>query len=156
MFHSNLLRNGISLKTIVGESTSVSKEMTAPWKETTLPTLLSNYKWEDIYNADEFGLFYQCLPGKTNHFSGEKCSACKSSKIRLTGMAAANALGEKLSMFIIGKSKTPRCFKYVKQLPCQYRNQKKNWMTSELFEEWVRKLDRMFRDKSQKHCTDNR
>ena len=107
MFHSNSLRNGISLKTIVGESTSVSKEMTAPWKETTLPTLLSNYKLEDIYNADEFGLFYQCLPDKTNHFSGGKCSDGKSSKIRLTGMAAANALGEKLLMFIIGKSETP-------------------------------------------------
>ena len=74
--------NGISLITIVGESTSVSKEMTAPWNETTLPTLLSNYKLEDIYNADEFGLFYQCLPGKTNHLSGEKCSGGKSSKIR--------------------------------------------------------------------------
>ena len=59
-------------------------------------------------------------------------------------MAAANALGEKLPLFIIGKSKTPRCFKYVKQ----YRNQMKSWMTSEFFEEWVRKLDRMFRDKA--------
>ena len=51
-------------------------------------------------------------------------------------------------MFVIGKSKTPRCLKYVKQFPCQYRHQKKSWMTSELFEEWVRKLDRMFRDKA--------
>ena len=35
----------------VGESTSVSKEMTAPWNETTIPTLFSNYKMADIYNA---------------------------------------------------------------------------------------------------------
>ena len=38
--------------------------MTAPWNEATLPTLLSNYKLEDIFNADEFGLFYQRLPSK--------------------------------------------------------------------------------------------
>ena len=99
--------------------------MTAPWNETTLPTLLSNYKLEGTFNADEFGLFYQCLPSKTYHPSGEKCSGGKNSKVRLTGMAAASATGEKLEMFVIGKSKKPRCFKNVKQLPSRYRAQKK-------------------------------
>ena len=32
-------------------------EMTALWNEATLPTLLSNYKLENIFNVDEFGLF---------------------------------------------------------------------------------------------------
>ena len=50
------------MKTITGESASVTTEMAALWNETTLPTLLSNYKLEDTFNADEFGLFYQCLP----------------------------------------------------------------------------------------------
>ena len=31
--------------------------MTAPWKETTLPTILSNYKLGEIYNVDEYGFF---------------------------------------------------------------------------------------------------
>ena len=61
----------------------------------------------------------------TYHLSGEKCSGGKSSKVRLTGMTAASATGEKLGMFVIGKSKKPWCFKNVKQLPCQYRAQKK-------------------------------
>ena len=43
------------MKIISGESASVTTEMTAPLNETTLPTLLSNYKLEDIFNADEFG-----------------------------------------------------------------------------------------------------
>ena len=30
---------------------AVTGEMTAPWNETTLPTLLSNYKLENIFNA---------------------------------------------------------------------------------------------------------
>ena len=63
------------------------------------------------------------------------------SKVRLTGMAA----GEKLPMFVIGKSKTPRCFKHIKILPCKYKSQKKSWMDSQIFEEWVRKLDQTFR-----------
>ena len=60
-------------------------------------------------------------------------------------MAAASAVGEKLPMFVIWKSKNPRRFKNVKHLPCEYKSQKKSWMNSEIFEEWVRKLDRKFR-----------
>ena len=113
------------MKTINGESASVTNEMTAPWNETSLPTLLSNYKFEDIFNADEFGLFCQSLPSTTYHLSGEKCSGGKNSKVKLTDMAVAHVTGKKLEMFLIGKSKEPRCFKNVKQLPCQYRASKK-------------------------------
>ena len=69
----------------------------------------------------------------------------KKSKFRLTGMAAASVTGEKLPIFVIWKSKNPCCFKNVKHLPCEYKSQKKSWMNSEIFEEWVRKLDRTFR-----------
>ena len=119
--------------------------MTSSWSETILPTILPNYKLEDIFNAVEFGVFYKCLPDKTYHLKGEKCSGEKKRKVRLTGMAAASATGEKLPMFVIWKSKNPRCFKNVKHLPCEYKSQKKSWMNSEIFEEWVRKLDRKFR-----------
>ena len=134
----------MSFKTIAGESKSVTEEMTAPWLETTLPTILSRYPIENVFNADEFGLFYQCLPNKTFHFKKEKCSGGKHSKDRLTGMAAGNAKGERLPMFAIGKAKNPRCFKGVKSIPCRYRAQAKSWMSSELFEEWIKELDRSF------------
>ena len=65
-------------------------------------------------------------------------------------MAAGNAIGEKLPMFVIGKSKTLRCFKHIKNLPCKYKSQKKSWMDSQIFEEWVRKLDRTFRMEGRK------
>ena len=124
--------------------------MTASWFETRLPTILSNYELTDIYNADEFGLFFQALPSKSLHLKDEKCIGGKFSKVRLTGLAAANANGEKLPMFIIGKSKSPRCFKNLKQLPCRYRGQKKSWMDSDLFKEWVRELDRKFEQQNRK------
>ena len=95
--------------------------MTVPWKEIVLPTILSNYEPRNIFNDDEFGLFYQALPKKTLRLKEEKCSGGKNSKIQLTGLAAANMIGEKLPMFVIGKSQKPRCFKHIKSLPCRYR-----------------------------------
>ena len=68
--------------------------MTASWFEKRLPTVLSNYELPDIYNADEFGLFFQALPSKSLHLKDEKCIGGKFSKVRLTGLAAANANGE--------------------------------------------------------------
>ena len=49
--------------------------MTASWFETRLPTILSNYELPDIYNADEFGLFFQALPSKFLYLKDEKCNA---------------------------------------------------------------------------------
>ena len=120
------------------------------WFETTLPTLLSNYKLEQIFNADKFNLFYQCLSNKALHLKSKKCSLDKNSKIRITDLAAANSVSDKLPMFLIGNSKTPSCFKNVTSLPCRYRSQKKSWMDSTLFEEWVRELDVKFQKENQK------
>ena len=55
-------------------------------------------------------------------------------------MAAGNAFGERLPMFVIGKSEA-RCFKGVRHIPCRYRAQEKSLMDSELIEEWVNEVD---------------
>ena len=65
--------------------------MTAHWKEAHLPAILPNYKLEDVFNADEFGLFFQVLPNKTLKSKGEKCSGGKHSKVRFTRMCAESA-----------------------------------------------------------------
>ena len=118
--------------------------MTAPWTENTLPIILSGYPLENIFNSDEFGLFYQCLPNKILHLKGEKCSGGKYSKVLLTGLAAGNAYEERLQMSVIGKSVKPRCFKDVKTLPWRDRAEHKSWMPGELFRDWVHELDRKF------------
>ena len=141
-FYQLSFRYGASFKNISGESKSVTEEMTVPGTQTTLPTILSRYSLENIFNADEFGFFYQCLPNKTLHLKGEKCSGGKHSKNRLTGLAAGNASGERLLTFAIRKANNPRCFNSVRNLPCRYRAQQKSWMTAELFVEWVKQLDR--------------
>ena len=75
--------------------------------EKTLPAIISRYDSRDIYNADEFGLFYKTLPTKSMHLKEEKCSGDKNSKIRLTGLAAANMSGEKSNV----------CYREIKQTP---------------------------------------
>ena len=99
------------LQEISGEGASCTPEMVSPWKETSLPTLLSNYDLKDIYNADEFRLFYQMHPEKSLHLKKEQCIGGIQSKVRITGMAASNALGDKIPMFVISKSVKPCCFK---------------------------------------------
>lgn len=63
----------------------------------------------DVFNADKFELFYQCLPNEGNNLSGGMCTR-GINKVTLTGMALAIVTGEKLQIFFIGKSATPRSF----------------------------------------------
>ena len=99
---------------------------------------------QDIFNAGEFGLFFQALPNRTLDLKGEKCTGGKHSKVRLTGMSAASATGDKLLLLVIGKSKNPICFKNVKPLPSMCKAQEKSWMDSEIFTEWLEQLHRKF------------
>ena len=112
-------RLNVSFKTVSGESNACTDEMVVPWEETTLPTVLSKYDINQIYNTDEFGLFYRAQPNKFLHLKNENCVGGKHSKPRLTGLTGAKAVGEKLPLFVIGKSKKPRCFKHIKHLLCR-------------------------------------
>lgn len=59
-------------------------------------------------------------------------------------------LREKLLMFVIGRPRSPRCFKHLNHLPCWYFSQKKSWMDGILFEEWVHGIDREFTNERRK------
>ena len=48
----------MTFKGVSRESEKVTKEMTAPWEQTNLPAILARYQLKDIFNADEFSLFY--------------------------------------------------------------------------------------------------
>ena len=89
---------------------------------------LSNYELRNVYNAYEFELFYQMNPEKSLHLNKKKCIGRKQNKVRITGMAVSNAGGDKIQMFIIGKSLNHCYFKGVKNKRRRYRAQKKAWM----------------------------
>lgn len=143
-------RNDIAFKNVCGESNSVDNNECNEWIKN-LPALLHDYSPDDVFNADEAGLFYKCLPDKTFTFKGQPCHGGKLSKDRVTVLVSANMSGtEKLPLFLIGKSKRPRCFKGIKTLPVKYQNNKKAWMTSELFADWLKKVNADMRAQKRK------
>jgi len=136
-------RHDITFRTISGEAAAVDTDVVHQWQQDVLGPLLRRYSADDVYNADETGLFYQMLPSKSMMIKGDQCSGGKHSKVRITLLVCANMTGrDKLPLFAIGKSQKPRCFKGVRTLPCKYAANKRAWMTGELFEEWVHALDR--------------
>lgn len=144
-------RHGIVQKTVSGESAEVNEDDCETWRETVLKPILHQYTPRNVFNADETGLFFKCLPDKTLTFKNEKCFGGKHSKERITVMVGANMDGsEKLKLLVIGKSKTPRCFRGIKSLEVDYDFNKKSWMTSKIFENFVLNLDRIMRNQHRK------
>ncbi|XP_035212156.1 jerky protein homolog [Stegodyphus dumicola] len=93
---------------------------------------------EKIYNADETGLLWRCLPTSTLAGGGEKAAkGLKKNKDRLTVLLCANVSGNhRVTPFVIGKSAKPRAFKNVTHLPVQYDAQSNAWITAALFKDW--------------------
>lgn len=140
-------RNNIESVKLVGESASVNYESAAQWM-ISLDPVLKEYEPKNIFNVDETGLFFKCMPSKTYKFKEDPCSGGKNSKERVTVLVGANMDGtEKLPLLLIGKSASPHCFRHVKTKPVEYKSNKKAWMTSSIFEEWLVKIDAEFEKK---------
>jgi len=76
-----------------------------------LPRLI-DYSAKVIYNFDETGLFYNALSCKTLAVKSDPCTDGQRSKQRFIVLGGANSDGsDKVRLLIIGKSKTPRCFR---------------------------------------------
>ena len=94
--------------------------MTNERKDKILPDILKTYAAQDIFNCDECALFFRCLPNKTC-FKDDPCHGIKKSMERLTVLVCCNSDGsEKMPLLVTGKSKRPRRFKNVKELPIDY------------------------------------
>ena len=133
-------RNGCGSIRVHGEEKTVCEKTVQEWKEK-LKSICQQYPPENIFNADELGLFYRLLPNQTYRVKGKKLKSGKLSKVRLSILLGANQTGtEKLPVLVIGRSQKPRCFKSTK-VPLMYRANKKSWMTSELFKEYLDKLN---------------
>ncbi len=123
---------------VLGESNDVDQAVVEEFRSN-FESYVDGFRPENIFNADECGLFFKALPNRSLVIKGDKCKSGKQSKVRVSILLAASATGEKLKPFVIGKSMKPRCFKNIKtkDLPVTYTANKKAWMTSKLFEDWV-------------------
>ncbi|GFX49369.1 uncharacterized protein TNCV_3664821 [Trichonephila clavipes] len=59
-------RNGIVFKKMCGESLSVYINVCSKWQNS-LSDLIKEYEPRNIFNMDETGLFFKCLPEKHLH-----------------------------------------------------------------------------------------
>lgn len=134
------VRHNVAYRSISGENADVNKDVYEVWKQRILQPLLSRYDPNNVFNADETGLYWRLLPDKTHAFKGEVCTGTKKSKERVTVLVCANMMGtEKCPLLTIGKYKQPRCFRGVLLLPTEYKANPNAWMTSQIFEAWLQK-----------------
>ncbi|GBO12683.1 Tigger transposable element-derived protein 6 [Araneus ventricosus] len=75
--------HNIVFRKLCGENASADESFYEEWLSE-LPSLLKDYKSDDVFNADKTGLFFQCLPNKTAAFKGEEYHGGKQSKFRVT------------------------------------------------------------------------
>lgn len=134
-------RKGLVFHKVCGASAPVDDNVCVSW-ENQLYARLREYEPRDVFNANEIGMYFKCLPTHTRAFENEKCHSGENSEERVTLLLAANMDGsEKLKPLMIGKFAQPRCFKNTKSFPLLYRANTKAWMTSEFFKDWLLQLN---------------
>lgn len=128
---------------INGESGEVSGVTVDTWKER-LPELLQGYSAENIWNLDETGCFWCTLPENGFRTKGSKCRGGKKAKQRFTIALIVNVDGEKETPIVVWKSEKPRCFKGidVSKLPVTYFSQAKAWITGDILDKILTKINR--------------
>ncbi|XP_006011116.1 jerky protein homolog-like [Latimeria chalumnae] len=134
-------RHGISQVKISGEIRSADSEAANTFSNEFKAYLEEEgFTEEQVYNADESGLYFKMLPHTT---LAAKSEGFKQDKNRVTFLFACNKTGNhKLTPLCIGKSCQPRCFYHtnMKSLPIEYKNSKKAWMTGDIFKDWFFKF----------------
>ena len=137
-----LKRRNIHQSCLSGERGDISQETVDDWTKR-LPQICEGYSLENVFNADETGLYFRALPSKSMVVKGQDYAGVKTSKDRITVLLCASATGEKLKPLVIGRSAKPRCFQGLDMalLGVDYKFNKKAWMTSTIFTEWANKLN---------------
>lgn len=131
-------RFGIRQLSISGEKLSTNPLAVDPFKLQLLTKIEELQLTADqLYNADESGLFWKMLPQKTlAHAKESSAPGRKQNKERITFMPCCNSTGtHKLKLFVLGKSNKPRSFGNS-NIPVVYKGQKRAWVTREIFTEW--------------------
>lgn len=122
--------------------------------EQALPDLMSKIRQFDpqnVFNADECGLFYKLAPDRT--VSLQRPLGRKKSKDRITVLVCANSDGtEKYELMFIGTALRPRPFKKKsgQDYGLDYHANRNAWMTSALFYDWLKRFDAHFNSTARK------
>ncbi|XP_006879507.1 PREDICTED: jerky protein [Elephantulus edwardii] len=94
---------------------------------------------EQLYNADEMGLFLRCLPHAAP--DGGPGPGLKPGKDRLTVLMCANAAGShKVKPLVVGKCGGPRALTGLQHVPVAYQVQGHAWVDKDIFSDWFHRV----------------
>ena len=113
--------------------------------------LAEEYGPYDTFNMDGTALFWKLNPDRT--LATKAGSSEKKLKDRIPPAFTVHGDGsDKLLTWVIGKSKNPRCFKYINRhlLRIQYRWNKTKWMIGLIMEECLQWLENKMKGENRK------
>ena len=136
-----LKRNAFHNVKITGETASADEKAAKHYPEQLAKIIQEGgYCADQVFNADETGLFWKRMPTRTYIAKAEKkASGFKAAKDRVTFLLCSNASGDRmLKPLVINRSLRPRALKGkdLKKLPVHWMANKKAWVTSAVFTEW--------------------
>lgn len=101
---------------------------------------LSTYAPQDIFNCDETSLYWRLIPDRS--LTTRTLPGRKKEKSRISALFCCNSnASERLPIWFIGTAKRPKAFATaginIENLGCVWRSNKKAWMTTDIFKEWL-------------------
>jgi hypothetical protein len=135
------LRHNIKFIKISGERAAADQAGAENWINNVLPAVIEGYDLNEVFNADETGLYYKAAPSGTLAVAGSHPTGGKAPKDRVTVLLLCNSTGTEKKAYTIGKFKNPRCFKRARP-PLPYYSSKNAWMTSWIWSDILQKFDR--------------
>ncbi|KAL4096550.1 hypothetical protein QTP88_021480 [Uroleucon formosanum] len=138
-------RHEIKFNHVHGEKASADESASNDWKVDRLKIILNEFSPDNIFNADETGLYYQATPDGSLCFKKDVLSGSKKAMDRITVLLCVNLTGsDKRKLLVVGKSLKPRCFKNmsINKMPVHYHANKNAWMTSTIFSNWLYEWDK--------------
>lgn len=133
------LRNGIKLCGLREVKHATDSSAVEPFRDA-VELLIQSKKlsYQQIYNADEFDLFWKMTPNPESD-TNEVKSSVRAYRERITVLACTNASGNhKLPLVCVGRGKVSRSFtaNEQKNLPALYFSQETAWMDRDIFRDW--------------------
>jgi hypothetical protein len=109
----------------------------------TLQRMIDSYHPEDVFNMDETGLLFRLPPDASamHSLQGPQRDINRISIVLCTNESGT----EKMPLTIIGHTYTPQCFKRhgnsMEAYGIKWQANKKAWMTTSIFQEWLLAFD---------------
>jgi hypothetical protein len=141
-------KRGIVIRKKHGDSAGVDMEVVDHFLATKVLDIFRRYNLEDIYNGDEWGMFWNTLPSYGPIQGKEKVGhGVKQKKDRLTAFVAVSMLGDFSPALVVGKYEHPQALKGLKEkdLPVIYLWNRIAWMTCFVFLTYLKAWNRRLR-----------